>query len=86
MLNRSASLAMSTSVLKALPGKLDIKRHSPSILYLSAHTGSLVYQCNHLQNYKYWIYRDRTIATLLCEVVLAIVYVALFRVRGRFVT
>ena len=35
MLNRSASLAMSTSVLKALPGKLDIKRHSPSILYLS---------------------------------------------------
>ena len=34
MLNRSASLAMSTSVLKALPGKLDIKRHSPSILYV----------------------------------------------------
>ena len=34
MLNRSASLAMSTSVLKSLPGKLDIKRHSPSILYL----------------------------------------------------
>ena len=37
MLNRSASLAMSTSVLKALPGKLDIKRHSPSILYLQGH-------------------------------------------------
>ena len=35
MLNRSASLAMSTSILKALPGKLDIKRHSPSILYLT---------------------------------------------------
>ena len=34
MLNRSASLAMSTSILKALPGKPDIKRHSPSILYL----------------------------------------------------
>ena len=34
MLNRSASLAMSTSVLKALPGKLDIKRHLPSILYI----------------------------------------------------
>ena len=32
MLNRSASLKMSTSVLKVLPGKLDIKRHSPSIL------------------------------------------------------
>ena len=26
---------MSTSVLKALSGKLDIKRHLPSILYLS---------------------------------------------------
>ena len=25
---------MSTSILKALPGELDIKRHSPSILYL----------------------------------------------------
>ena len=34
MLNRSASLGMSTCVLKALPGKLDIKRHSPSILYI----------------------------------------------------
>ena len=34
MLNRSASFAMSTHVLKALPGKLDIKRHSPSILYI----------------------------------------------------
>ena len=34
MLNRSASLAMSTCVLKALPGKLEIKRHSPSILYV----------------------------------------------------
>ena len=34
MLNRSASLAMSASILKALPGKLDIKRHSPSILYV----------------------------------------------------
>ena len=34
MLNRLASLAMSTSFLKALPAKLDIKRHSPSILYL----------------------------------------------------
>ena len=32
MLNRFASFAMSTSILKALPGKLDIKRHSPSII------------------------------------------------------
>ena len=36
MLNRSASLTMSTCVLKALPGKLDIKRHLPSILSISA--------------------------------------------------
>ena len=35
MLNRSASLAMSTCLLKALPGKLDIKRHSPSVLYIT---------------------------------------------------
>ena len=34
MLDRSASLTMSTSILKALPGKLEIKRHSPNILYL----------------------------------------------------
>ena len=34
MLNHSASLAMSTCLPKALPGKLDIKRLSPSILYL----------------------------------------------------
>ena len=25
---------MSTSILKALPGKLDVKRHSPNILFL----------------------------------------------------
>ena len=41
MLNRSASLAMSTSVLKALPGKPDIKRHSPSILYFIKHSYSI---------------------------------------------
>ena len=35
MLNRSQSLAMSTSVLKALPGKFDIKRQSPSIIVFS---------------------------------------------------
>ena len=44
MLNRSASLAMSTSVLKALPGKLDIKRHSPSILYIYG----LMYICAYV--------------------------------------
>ena len=34
MWSRSASLAMSTSVFKALPDKLDIKIHSPSSLHL----------------------------------------------------
>ena len=33
---------MSTSALKALPGKLDIKRHSPSILYFSSKNWVLV--------------------------------------------
>ena len=44
MLNRMASLTMSTSLPKALPGKHDIKRHSPSILYLSvtSHTNCIV--------------------------------------------
>ena len=32
----AASLAMSTSFLEALPGKLDIKNHLPSVLYISA--------------------------------------------------
>ena len=30
-----SSRTMSTSVLEALPDKPDIKRHSPSILYIS---------------------------------------------------
>ena len=42
MLNRSVSLAMSTSVLKALPGKLDIKRRPPSILLFIARKTSEV--------------------------------------------
>ena len=32
MLNRSASLVKSTSILEALPDKHDIKQHTPSIL------------------------------------------------------
>ena len=36
-LRLSASLAMSTSFFKALPGKFDIKRHSFSILYQHSH-------------------------------------------------
>ena len=57
MLNRSASLAMTTSVLKALPGKLDIKRHPPSILYLqdvhelNTHEPQVLDWKVHLMNY-----------------------------------
>ena len=36
MFNCSSSLPMSTSIFKILPGKLDIKRRSPSILDVSA--------------------------------------------------
>ena len=36
MTNGDPEGRMSTSVLEALPGKLDIKRHSPSILYILA--------------------------------------------------
>ena len=36
----SASLAMSTSVLKALPGQLDIKRHLVFFVYhMTSHMG-----------------------------------------------
>ena len=46
MLNRSASLAMSTSILKALSGKPDIKRHSPSILFITTdHVVTAVEEC-----------------------------------------
>ena len=58
MLNRSASLAMSTSVLKALPGKLDIKRHSPSIHFVwenpSEYKGLI--WLNHNENLSHWFW------------------------------
>ena len=37
MLNCLAEPHYSTNILKALPAKLDIKRHLPSILYLGVH-------------------------------------------------
>ena len=37
MVNHSANPRDSTSILKALPGKLDIKRRSPGILYEPLH-------------------------------------------------
>ena len=48
LINRipGSRLAMSTSILKASPGKLEIHRHSPNILYLFG----LVY-CKHLNEY-----------------------------------
>ena len=46
----SASLAMSTSVLKALPGKLDIKRHSPSIVTIqNGWNNRISYGCVYAQ-------------------------------------
>ena len=50
MLKRSASLAVSTSILEALPGKLDINRHSSSILYiyLYRHFTALIIHISYL--------------------------------------
>ena len=45
---------MSTSILKALSGKLDIKRHSPSILYIyHQKTGDIFYIALSIEN---WLY------------------------------
>ena len=64
MLNWSTSLAMSTSVLKALPGKLDIKRHPPSSLYFSlilwiAHCEMWIANILHVSKIN-WIYKGQT--------------------------
>ena len=45
MLNCMASLAILTSLLKVLPGKLAIKRHSPSILYHDIASESDIIPC-----------------------------------------
>ena len=77
MLNRPASLAMSTSVLKALPGKLDNKRHSPSILYsFSSLATTLVYtayydlltqKCDVAAHLQVWrSFYDNILNTYLC--------------------
>ena len=59
LLNCSASLAMSTSILKALPGKLDIKRHPPSILYIHMQLVPLSRLfhlfCSPDYNHQFWI-------------------------------
>ena len=58
MLNCSTSLAMSKSVLKALPGKLDFKRHSPSILcvlasehYFKFYLPFVIFQPTHMADF-----------------------------------
>ena len=56
MLNRSASLAMSTSILKALPGKLDIKRHSPSTLYVYNTTATFVIYTTYMPHPNYMLH------------------------------
>ena len=66
---------MSTSVLKALPGKLDIKRHSPSILYLC---GTLVFYLtciwftDILLHIAYWLFMS--IALLFNNILPLIIY------------
>ena len=45
---------MSTSVLKALPGKLDIKRHSPSILYIWSIKLSYDFHIHH-SKHMFWV-------------------------------
>ena len=52
---------MSTSVLKALPDKLDIKRLSPRILYLSLHMDRVVSQS---WNYDVMVLSDLVIGGL----------------------
>ena len=72
MLNRSASLAMSTSVLKALPGKLDIKRHSPSILYLLIGWNGVNPLCDLNLHYQ------MCLLALVCDVLLSVCYFSLW--------
>ena len=56
MLYCSASLAMSTKVLNALPGRLDIKTHSPSILYIPVHKAPPPNQLRGLQNFNVFVH------------------------------
>ena len=63
MLNRSASLAMSTSILKTLPGKPDIKRHSPSILYIPSE--ATVY-------WETWYYKAHIFGRYFCLALLSV--------------
>ena len=63
MFNHSASLAMSTSALKALPGKLIIKRHSPSILYL--YRPSYVNLKDFLQSFRHFSNTESLIKILI---------------------
>ena len=71
MLNRSASLAMSTSVLKALPGKFDIKRHSPRVkiddvklnIKQRHFKGDTVHEAVLMQNRKYRLICSNVVST-----------------------
>ena len=51
MLNRSASLAVSKSFLEALPGKVDIKRHSPSLVF-----SIYIFICNSVKSELFLLY------------------------------
>ena len=61
MLNRWASLTMSTRVLKALPGKIDKKRLSPNILYITNSNNVNIYTNWHsTDTYKFIIWSTFT--------------------------
>ena len=57
MLNCSARLAMSTGVLKAMPGKLDIKSQSPSMLFIknSFEARRIIYEGHPIKNETFFI-------------------------------
>ena len=53
---------MSTCVLKALPGNLDIKRHSPSILYLQCkYNTDALFGIKHYTMTCYLIYKVKEV-------------------------
>ena len=62
----SASLTMSTSILKALPGKLDIKRHSPVFSISSFNLRWKVFICLYLGKLRDVNKRSQSLAWLTC--------------------
>ena len=72
MLNRSACLAMSTSLLKAEPGKLDIKRREPGIFYLSVYLLLNTFKISDYDVFFYFCVDSESLATSFkkCNVIM----------------